>query len=75
MARADKIKRAVCELAFHSMDWQRTLFVPRNAEPNSPYDELEYNFANSGELFRVLRVKMGDAVPPRYFEIRVREMQ
>jgi hypothetical protein len=74
--RADKIKRAVARKAFQAFDINANVWVRRNpSNALDGLDELEGEIVNTAELSRVIRIKVGDAVPPRYFEVRVKELQ
>jgi len=71
--RADKIKRAVADKAFEAFDVSPTVWVRRAWAEGGWWYEIEGELVDSGELYRTVRYKLGNA-GTRYFEIRVKEI-
>lgn len=73
MPQPDKIKRAVAEKLFDAFDTDANVYVFRSPSPQARVlDELKGEIVDSGDLYRTLRLQVGNA--PRYFELRVKEL-
>lgn len=68
--RLDPIKQAVCDRAFAPFDTDPSIEVPKDGEIN----KIEGEVFASEDLYRVVRYQL-DKGGPRYFEIRVKELQ